>query len=432
MDKYQVKQTIEYFIIEDCKFLIYSFLEFQILTAIPQKESHSMVLRKAEVLFKDQSAGVLEETATGGARFSYKPQWQSEIACAFPILKREHEWGSGVHPFFQHLGPEGWLREKQARTAHIEEQDDFGLLLRYGKDCIGAVGVQPFRSDPVGDEPIVELTANPGRTVSGIQPKLLFVKQGKEFLPAGPNGPAPYIAKFNSEHERLAALVRNEALSLAWSAELLGKSEVNTFEVRYIEAKQEPALIVTRFDRKPDGAKLRLEDFAQILNKPRGQAFDGKYDASYEEVADVIRIHSARPEIDLARFFRRLVVFTLVGNCDAHLKNFSLLETRSGLRLSPAYDIINTALYRGHDQYLALTIGGRKILLDQTTRRDFYNFAKSIGLAPKAVDQIFSVLRTRAKHAEPTIAPPKGEQPDGFVHRYQEIVNRSCLRILGE
>ena len=69
------------------------------------------------------------------------------------------------------------------------------------------------------------------------------------------------------------------------------------------------------------------------------------YDASYEEVAAVIKQHSVRPEIDVARFFRRLIVFVLVGNCDAHLKNLSLLETEDGLRLSPAYDIVNTALY---------------------------------------------------------------------------------------
>jgi len=391
-----------------------------------------VTLRKAEVLFKDNPAGVLEETATGGTRFTYNPQWQTEIACTFPVSKREHEWAAGVHPFFQHLGPEGWLREQQVRTAHIEEQDDFGLLLRYGKDCIGAVGVRPIAGDPVGDVPITELTANPGRTVSGIQPKLLVIKQGKSFVPAALTGPAPYIAKFNSERERIYALVRNEALSLAWSAALLGKSEVNTFEVSYLEARQETALVVTRFDRKPDGTKLQLEDFAQILNKPRGRAFDGKYDASYEDVANAIRKHSVRPEIDLARFFRRLVVFTLVGNCDAHLKNFSLLETPRGLRLSPAYDIVNTALYPGHDQNLALSIGGKKIILDQITRQNFEDFAKAIGLAPKAVEQIFNELRTGVKRAEPIITPPRGEPPDGFVHRYQEIVNRTCLRILGE
>jgi serine/threonine-protein kinase HipA len=343
-------------------------------------------------------------------------------------LQREHEWAQGVHPFFQHLAPEGWLREKQARTAHIAEEDDFGLLLRYGADCIGAVGMRPFAdADPV-DVPVTELTANPGRTVSGIHRKRLVVKQGKSFVPAAPTGAAPYIAKFNSERENISSLVRNEALSLRWSAELLGKKEVNAFETGSVS--NETALIVTRFDRTASGAKLRLEDFAQILNKPRGRDFAGKYDASYEEAAAIIKDHSARPEIDLARFLRRLIVFVLVGNCDAHLKNFSLLETDTGLRLSPAYDIVNTALYDGFDQGLALSIAGKKSNLDQVGRADLENFGKSIGIASRAIEQIFADLKNGARRAAGLLQPPQGEPPDGFVHRYQEIVSRACLRIL--
>jgi serine/threonine-protein kinase HipA len=392
-----------------------------------------MNLRKAEVLFKNQPAGSLEETASGGTRFIYAPKWQTEIACSLPVLQREHEWAQSLHPFFQHLGPEGWLREKQARVAHIEEQDDFGLLLRYGADCIGAVGVRHLPGQAGQDEAVAtEITANPGRTVSGIQKKLLVIKEGNGFAPAGPKGPAPYIAKFNSERARVDALVRNEALSLRWSAELLGKEEVNEFAIGTVAVLDETALIVTRFDRKPDGGKLRLEDFAQILNKPRGQDFAGKYDASYEDVAAAIKQHSVRPEIDIARFFRRLIVFVLVGNCDAHLKNFSLLETTDGLRLSPAYDIVNTALYDGFDQNVALSINGKKPTLDQITRPILQNFGLSIGLSQRAVDQTFTDLHNRVRRAAGILKPPPAEPPDGFIHRYSEIVSRACLRILGE
>jgi serine/threonine-protein kinase HipA len=392
-----------------------------------------MTLRKAEVLFKDQPAGTFEETASGGTRFTYAPNWQAPIACVLPVLRREHEWAQGVHPFFQHLGPEGWLREKQARTAHIAEEDDFGLLLRYGADCIGAVGVRRFADDKGKDvEPVAEVTTNPGRTVSGVQRKLLVVKGGNRFTPAGADGFAPYIAKFNSERAAVQSLVRNEALSLRWTAELLGQEEVNEFVLGNVAVLNEPALIVTRFDRKPDGTKLRLEDFAQILNKPRGRDFAGKYDASYEEVANVIKQYSARPEIDLARFFRRLIVFALVGNCDAHLKNFSLLETDAGLRLSPAYDIVNTAFYDGFDQNFALSIGGKTLPLEQITRVTLEDFGKSIGLAPRAIEQCFADLKSRSQRTAKLLEPPQGEPPEGFVHRYQEIVSRACLRILGE
>jgi len=101
-----------------------------------------MTLRSGEVFFKDTVVGTLAETAGGGTRFTYAPEWKESIACCLPVERREHEWSQGLHPFFQHLGPEGWLRERQARVAHIAEEDDFGLLLRYGADCIGAVGIK--------------------------------------------------------------------------------------------------------------------------------------------------------------------------------------------------------------------------------------------------------------------------------------------------
>src|SRR5882672_9370427 len=169
-----------------------------------------MDLRAGEVLFKDAVAGSLTETASGGTRFTFRPDWKEPIACCFPLGRREHEWPQGLHPFFQHLGAEGWLRERQARVAHIAEEDDFGLLLRYGADCIGAVGIKS--SVPLANvEPVAEAPANPGRTISGVQRKLLVVKKEGAFHPAEPSGLAPFIAKFNSQN--LPTLVRNEALS---------------------------------------------------------------------------------------------------------------------------------------------------------------------------------------------------------------------------
>lgn len=371
---------------------------------------------------------MLEETAGGGTRFRYLPGWQEQIACCFPPARREHDWRTGLHPFFEHLAPEGWLRERQARTAHVQQQDDFGLLLRYGADCIGAVGVRPHEGDAPLPE-ITEATANPGRTLSGVQRKLLVVRQKDgTYAPAGKDGFAPYIAKFNSE--RHASLVRNETLSLRWASAVLGRGEVTAFAPGQVSVVNETALIVTRFDRTPDGTKLALQDFAQILCKPRGRDYSGKYDASYEEAAKVVADHSARPDIDRLRFFRRLIVFALLGNCDAHLKNFSLLETDTGLRLSPAYDIVNTALYDAYDQVFGLAIDGQKRQLDSLTRARFEAFGRAIGLPKAAIATAFSGLRRSVAAAKPLLTPPPGEPPDGFFHRYGEIVDNACLRLL--
>lgn len=388
-----------------------------------------MDVRVAEVLFKDAVAGTLIKTANGGTRFTYGTDWKQPIACCLPVGRREHEWAQGLHPFFQHLGSEGWLRQRQARVAHIAEEDDLGLLLRYGADCIGAVGVRSVVPLPNID-PIAEAPANPGRTISGVQRKLLVVKDGKTFRSADPTGLAPYIAKFNPED--IPTLVRNETLSLRWTSAVLGKSEVTGFDLGQVADVNEHALIVTRFDRTPDGKKLRFEDFAQILCKPRGQDYAGKYDAGHEDVAEVIKVHSSRPEIDLDKFFRRLIVFALVGNCDGHLKNFSLLETTTGLRLAPLYDVVNTAFYPVYDRNLALLIDGKRVQLDAVTRLLLEKFGRSIGLPERAIEQAFKDLQRTVPRASSHLIPPRGEQPDGFVHRYAEIVSAACLRILGE
>jgi serine/threonine-protein kinase HipA len=392
------------------------------------KVGFHMAQRTADILFKDQPAGTLTETASGGTRFVYRPDWRQDIACCFPVVQREHEWKQGLHPFFQHLGPEGWLREQQARSAHVVEDDDFGLLLGYGADCIGAVSILPSDREAQLSE-VAETAVSPGRTISGVQKKLLVVKDRKTFHPATATGLAPYIAKFNSD--RIDSLVRNENLSLRWAAAVLGPKEVNAFTLSHISDLDEVALIVTRFDRGPKGEKFRLEDCCQILSKPRGQDYAGKYDAAYEDVAALIDKYSARARIDLLRFYRRLIVCALIGNCDAHLKNFSLLEQPEGLRLSPAYDIVNTALYDGFDQNLALSIDGRKRPLDSVDGDLFRRFGLNIGLPERAVEQTFSDFRRQVKKAAALIEPPEAEDPDGFINRYKQIVNNACLRILG-
>jgi serine/threonine-protein kinase HipA len=387
-------------------------------------------VRVAKVLFKDRDAGQLEETAAGGTRFIYHEKWSETIACCLPVARREHEWNAGVHPFFQHLGAEGWLRERQARVAHLAEEDDFGLLLRYGADCIGAVGVVPISDEPLVPVAVSEGTI-PGRTVSGVQRKLLVVRDEgtNAFRPAAPSGPAPYIAKFNSNNK--PTLVRNEYLSLRWTSAMLGADEVTAFETNHVAEIDEAALIVTRFDRTADGQKLRAEDFAQILNKPRGQDYAGKYDASYEQVAEAIRSHSARPDIDVARLFRRLVAYVLISNTDAHLKNFTLLERPEGLRLSPAYDIVNVGIYPEFSQQFALSIGGDFILLESITRAVLTAFGERVGLSKATIVQTFRDLKAKARQASAALPKP-AEGRDDFGGNFSETVRNACLRILEE
>src|SRR3546814_8031864 len=95
-------------------------------------------------------------------------------------------------------------------------------------------------------------------------------------------------------------------------------------------------LLVERFDRL-DGERLRLEDFAQVLGKPRGPQFGGKYGSSYEEAASVIVRHSARARLDLARFYKLVIFNFALGNADAHLRSEEhTSELQSLMRISYA------------------------------------------------------------------------------------------------
>lgn len=274
---------------------------------------------------------------------------------------------------------------------------------------------------------IDEAAAVPGKTLSGVQKKLLAWHDGTSFVPClRETDPATHIAKFNRPD--LPTLVQNEDLSLRLAREILGPDRITAAKPAQLRGIDGIALLVERFDRHED-ERLRLEDFAQILEKPRGTQFDGKYHSSYEEAASVIERHSVRARIDLARYFE-LVVFNLViGNADAHLKNFSLLEAKEGLRLSPAYDLVNTLVYPDYERQAALAIGGQKRTFEALSRPLIERLGTDIGLPLKAVQQMLDRLAKAFAGAKALDFPPT-VQPDDFRARYRQIVRENAERIL--
>lgn len=267
----------------------------------------------------------------------------------------------------------------------------------------------------------------PGRTLSGVQKKLLAYHDGTGFHPAvKPEDPATYIAKFNRED--LPTLVLNESSTLQLGREVLGSGEITKAERGQLRGFDGIVLLVERFDRHGD-ERLRLEDFAQILSKPRGRDFNGKYQSSYEEAAGVIEKYSARSRIDLARYFSRVVFNLVVGNADAHLKNFSLLERPEGLRLSPAYDLVNTIVYPEYERLAALEIGGRKRSFEEIDRPQLENFGRDIGLPDRAVRKAIDDL-AKGFASAPTLKPLDHVQPNDFRASYRETIINNAERML--
>lgn len=393
-------------------------------------------LRYAQIYYKDDLAGVLCEAPEGGSYFEYDPGFKGDIACALPRAQNRHDWARGLHPFFSHLGPEGWLRSRQARISELDTQDDFGFLLNFGHDCIGAVSVRAPGDVPAFDTAALDTQTRAAvsarKTVSGIQPKLFVHQQGADFIPAEGEGPAEWIAKFPADN--LSHMVLNEDLSLQATAILLGAENVTQFRRAVVAGIEQPALIVKRFDRTDDGQKLRLEDFAQVLSVPRGAGFSGKYESSFEALAEGIRQHSAFPEIDLYHFFHRIVAFVVLGNCDCHLKNWSLLETPRGLRLSPVYDVLNTYLYaaQGYSTVFGLAFNGVRHHWDSIDRAVLENLARVLGIAPTAAQRVLADVLKKEKRVLSLVTPSESSSRSEFYdfrRNYAETIRTAFERL---
>lgn len=172
-----------------------------------------------------------------------------------------------------------------------------------------------------------------------------------------------------------------------------------------------PAYLTRRFDYKPDGSgKYQLEDFATLMGKtPEREGDHFKYNASYLDIANLIRLYTAAAPVVLLDFFRLLVVNYFIANGDAHLKNFSLMETVQGdFVLSPAYDLLCTALHLD-DSRLALDNGlydgdyNEKTYYDvgMYTGTSFMVFAEKAGISPALAGQVVEdVVRKTPKAIE--------------------------------
>ncbi len=129
------------------------------------------------------------------------------------------------------------------------------------------------------------------------------------------------------------------------------------------------AYVVKRFDRAQN-EKFHQEDFCQILGE------DNKYKGSLERVGKKLWEISDVPGLDVQLFFERVLFFFMIGNGDAHLKNFSMLYDSQGrMRLSPAYDIACSKLVIPDEEDMALSLNGRK---NKITKRDFDHFAEAL------------------------------------------------------
>jgi serine/threonine-protein kinase HipA len=359
-----------------------------------------------KVYYNDLFAGELRQEPGGRCVFTYDATYLAarHPTLAFTLSPRAAPYiaEQGLHPFFDNLVAEGWLRNAQARALKVDPNDRFALLLAFGHDCAGAVSIidpAPLAEPSIemGDPTMVAALTSRA-SLSGIQPKLLAVKEGRRYRPAQPEETSRFIAKLPSG--ALRDIVPNEYLTTVAFRALLPDDEIVEPVIATLEGIQEPALIVPRFDRLRSGAKRHFEEFNQLLGKRSG---DDKYDASYDDMAAFILKTPGCTPVDAWRLYRRILVCLLAGDTDAHLKNFAMFHTPDGLRLTPAYDLVAAALYPEY-RTLALAIGdAANLTLDQIKPKHLVALSKTYALDANVLNRAVQNLDRHRKPAEKAV-----------------------------
>ncbi len=165
--------------------------------------------------------------------------------------------------------------------------------------------------------------------------------------------------------------------------------------------------IVKRFDRQGE-EKIHQEDFYQILEKT------DKYLGSLEQIGKKLKEISVVPGLDVQLFFERIVLNFILGNGDAHFKNFSVSHRPDGVRLSPAYDIVSSKLVLPKEEDSALTLNGKK---NSITRNDFDAFAGNLKIPQKIRYEKFAGKAGLIKQFIQS-----SQLPPDFKSRFIEIV----------
>jgi len=158
-------------------------------------------------------------------------------------------------------------------------------------------------------------------------------------------------------------------------------------------ASGELSYITKRIDRTANDVKIHMIDMFQIT-----EAFD-KYISSMEKVGKALHMYSKNTLLDKLFFFELSVFCFLTGNNDMHLKNFSMIESKLGWVLAPAYDLLNVTIVNPDDtEELALTLDGKKRKLK---KEHFEKLAKGLGLTDKQIQRAFQrMVNNRHKAME--------------------------------
>lgn len=345
----------------------------------------------------------------GRLNFWYLPDWLQQanavaLSCSLP-LQAERFDDHVSRPFFAGLLPEGQMRRLIAQQFQISGQNDFALLDHIGGECAGAVtflesgqalptpsmdydksGCVQWLSD---EEVIAILDELPHRpmlagkdglrlSLAGAQDKLPVVFDGNRIgLPLN-GAPSSHILK--PAIHAVEDSVTNEGFCMALADAMQLKpahSEIQTVGDRQF-------LLVARYDRIADTEgriqRLHQEDFCQALGVVPEMKYQNEGGPDLAQCFELVRRVTRPSAPQVLRLLDYVIFNALIGNHDAHAKNFSLLYSSKVPILAPFYDTLSTAVYPSLTPRMAMKIGS-KYKFSEVQPRHWDQFAEGAGLA---------------------------------------------------
>ena len=411
-----------------------------------------------DVWWDRRLVGQLTQDRHGELGFVYSPDWlQREDAppLSASLPKRTESYTRReCRPFFGGLLPEEGQRKAAAQALGVSSGNDFALLDKLGGDVAGALQLLPPGEPPQDphlaqpkllDEadlirvldslPIRPLLAGEEGlrlSLAGSQSKVpVVLVEGEVALPS-PRQPTthilkPAIARFPGTTENEAFVMRLAAaagLDVAW------------VEPRVV--RDRTFLLVARYDRSTDAdghaRRIHQEDFCQALaiNPERKYASEGG--PSFKDCFALLRRVSLRPAVEVLKLLDAVIFNLIVGNADAHGKNFSILYEQGRPRLAPLYDLLATVAYTELSPRLAMKIGRRSTLAEMDAR-GWEAFAKDTALGLSLVRRRVAEISVAVKDQAEGVAV--GLMQSGFdgqvLSRIAEMVasraERSALTV---
>ena len=366
------------------------------------------------------------------AQFSYMDEYLDE-ANAVPVsislpLQRERFSAGQTRQFFEGLLPEGFTRRSVAQWLHLDENDYLSILYQLGRECLGAVRVlkegetQAASYEMITKQQVKALAAEGAQKSAEIVSKSHLSltgasgKVGLYYDTAGnqwylPQGTAPSTHIVKQSHVRLEGIVTNEQLSMMTAAKC-GIEVPESFIIDLGSGEDNEVLYATRrYDRTFEGAadtisgllaplRLHQEDFSQALGISSANKYEKEHTGYMRRMFELLRQFSSNPIVDQGKLWDIIVFCYLLGNTDAHVKNFSLLYGRDlrSIRLAPAYDLVSTTVYESSTREMSFYIGN-DLLIDEITETSFREAATEIHIGERFASRRYNYICNHFREA---------------------------------